>query len=146
MNVIDGKEEMPPEWVPTAEKLREDSPEYDDKRKVLDLFETTNVTTLSEAAEKLNFSKYRVYKWKRNDSEFAQELQIAKELVADRLEQELLTCEKYHEAFARIFLLNGLRPNVYKHNKFVIENPKFEKLLQDIKKAGKKEPDASNDS
>jgi len=142
MDVVDGKAEMPVEWIPDDEKLRETSPDWELKRNVLDLFETTMCTTLSEAATKLGLSKYKVYKWKRDDSEFVAELQIAKELVADQLEQELLKAEKMAEVTARIFLLNGLRPGTYKGTNISIENPRLEKLLEEITKAGKKRKDA----
>jgi hypothetical protein len=125
----------PPELIPDGQKIRELGRDGQLIQKVLALYEQGEISTLSEAAEKLGVSKYTLYKLKRSDPEFAEELDIAREIVADRLEAELLTCDKYPEAFARIFRLNGLRPEVYKDKKLTFSNPVLEGLLKSLNRA-----------
>ena len=140
MDIVNGGR-IPPELTPDSEKMREFADSIEDKKRILDLFESMEAITLSEAARKLGISKYKAFKMKRGDPEFAEELKIAFELVADRIEEELLnpknlTEEKMAGVTARIFLLNGLRPNKYKGTKLTIENPRLEQLLESIKRAG----------
>jgi len=131
-NMIEGNE---PILTPDEQKMREFAKDGGLILKVLDLYETGEISTLSEAAERLGVSKYTLWKLKRSDPEFAQELDIAREIVADRLEKELLECDKYPEAFSRIFLLNGLRPEKYKDKKLTFSNPVLENLLKSLRTA-----------
>jgi len=142
MKIVDGEEPLPASFNPDADKMTEFRENAEVKRKILDLFESLQVTTLSEAAQKVGISKYRVYKMRREDPEWAEELKIAFEITADKIEGELLDSKKLTEekmpgVTARIFLLNGLRPNKYKNTKLTFENPKLEQLLERIDKAGK---------
>ena len=136
---------IPPELTPDIDKMQEFRENAEIKRKILDLFESLEVSTLSQAAEKVGISKYRAYKMRREDPDWSEELKVSHEIVADRIEGDLvdpnkLKEEKYAGVMARIFLLNGLRPNKYKGTKLTIENPKLEQMIEDIKKAGKNEP------
>jgi hypothetical protein len=108
-----------------------------EKHQILDLFEEGRITTLSEAAHILDLSKYAVYHWAFRDVDFGEALKIAKEIVADRIEVQLLECDKMAQVTARIFLLNGLRPGIYKGTKIEVDSPKLQKLLTDIREAGK---------
>ena len=74
---LDGKRPIPPDLIPDDQKMREFAHRGDLILKVLALFEQGEISTLSEAAEVLNVSKYTLWKLKRSDPEFAQELDIA---------------------------------------------------------------------
>jgi len=140
MQVVRG---IPPEMAPDRDKLLEFRADAEVKQKILDLFESMAVSTLSEAAQRVGIKKYKAYKMKRADPEWAEELKIAHEIVADKIEEELrdsrlLTEEKYPGVMSRIFLLNGLRPDKYKGTKLTVENPKFEEELRKIREIGQR--------
>lgn len=134
--ILDNKIEIPDENRPDDWKMREFAHQGALKRQILELFEAQKVTTLSRAAELVRISKYTAYKWKADDLEFAEELKIAKELVADRLEEEILEQDKLPGVTARIFLLNGLRPGIYKDRRLELTNPRLESLLAKLREAG----------
>lgn len=112
------------------------------KKEILRLFDERQVSNLSQAAEQLSISKMRVHSWRKSDPEFAKQLDVAEELLADDLEIALRECKTAAQVTAIIFLLKGLRPQKYRDNyKFEVENPKVQELLSEIKRLGEPAPE-----
>ena len=123
-------------------------PQYKDeeirqfKTQILDLFEKGEVENVSQAADKIGVPKIRAYHWLKTDAQWAEDLKLGKEIVADRYEEELLKATSVPMVTARIFMLNGLRPDKYRANyKLVMTNPKVEALLDRLAVAGKQPPE-----
>jgi hypothetical protein len=107
------------------------------KRETLNLFDRREVDNISQAAEKLGVSKLRMHAWRRADPEWAKQLEVAEELIADELEVELRACKNPAQVTALIFRLKGIRPQKYRDNfKFEVENPRVQEILAEIKRLG----------
>lgn len=99
------------------------------------------IDNLSQAADQLGVSKTRLYQWRRNDLDWAKQLDLIDELIADELEVELRNCHIPAQITPLIFRLKALRPQKYRDNyHFEVENPKVQELLTEIKRLGN--PDA----
>ena len=111
------------------------------KTKMLEFFENGQAENISQAAEMAGVPKVRAYNWLRSDAQWAEDLKLGKEVVADKYEQELLLATAMPMVTARIFMLNGLRPDKYRANyKLVMTNPKVEALLEKLSEARQTEP------
>ena len=99
-NVITAGQPTPPV---SDEKVKEviDS-DYDLKKQVIAELERAEVTTLSAVAKILNVSKLKLWALRRKDPEFAEQINQAKEIIADKFEEELLTCDKMAQVVARL--------------------------------------------
>ncbi len=113
------------------------------KTAIIQLLETKQAENLSDAAEILGIPKLTVYKWRRTDLEWAALIKEAGEIVADRLENELLASEVNGKpismpyVLARMFRLKAIRPQLYKEKYPInVEDSKMVDLLTEIKKMG----------
>ncbi len=116
------------------------------KSAIIQLLETRQVETLSDAADRSNIPKLLAYKWRRNDLEWASLLKEAGEITADRIENEILSTEVNGKpismpyVLARMFRLKALRPQLYKERYPInVEDSKMVDLLTEIKKIGQKQ-------
>jgi len=85
------------------------------KRAILDLLETEQAQNLTQAAEKLNIPKIQAHHWVKSDTEFADRVKLALEIVADRMEQ---TLDSKENVIGMIFRLKKLRPEYKDDYKF----------------------------
>lgn len=111
------------------------------KTKILDMFAAGEIRTLAEAAKKLKLNPIRVYYWRSRDEVWREQLAVAEEVLADRLEEELLNIPAMSPVSlsayvrARIFLLTGLRPWKYRDNmRLNAQNSRIESLIGELKK------------
>jgi hypothetical protein len=137
---ISGKEIIKTNTLPASdEKVKEiTDPDYELKKNVIAELEKAEVTTLSAVAKILNVSKLHLWELKRKDPDFADKITQAKEVLADRFEEELLTCDKMAQVVARLARLKTLRPDYRDSFKVVVGSPKVESLLEELKKRGRK--------
>ncbi len=131
-------EKLPPESTKAAKVLAT-------KTAIIQLLETRQAENLSDAADMLGISKLQTYRWQRNDLEWAATVKAAGEIIADRLENELLASEVNGKpismpyVLARMFRLKAIRPALYKEKYPInVEDSKMVDLLNEIKKIGQK--------
>jgi len=103
------------------------------KKAVIELLESEEADNLTEAAEKIGFSKLRLYAWARVDPEWRQLVNEAQEIKADRLEAEL---DRMNNPVAKIFRLKKLRHEYRDTFHFDVRNVTVEKYLEELKKLG----------
>jgi len=123
-------------------------PQYKDeeirqfKAQINELFEKGEVENLSQAADRIGVSKMRAYSWLKADAQWAEDIKLGLEVVADKYEEELLKPElKKPQVTALIFMLNGMRPEKYRDSyKLVAPNLKLEALLAKLVKAKGESP------
>ena len=110
------------------------------KAEILDLIDQGEVTTLTEAARKLEISPSRTYRWSKTDEEWRKQVYEAREIVADELEKLLRDSKN---VVAWIFLLKGLRPEMYRDNyRFEVKDERTKELLEELKKLGQQPQEA----
>ena len=78
-----------------------------------------------------------LYAIKRKDPEFSEQVNQAKEVLADRFEEELLTVDKMPQVVARLARLKTLRPDYRDSFKVVVGSPKVEALVEELHRLGK---------
>jgi len=106
------------------------------KLKILEMFDNREIDNLSQAGNKLGLSKTRLYRWKEKDKFWSEQINQAKELIADELEQELKNHDGRFMPYVttRIFMLKALRPNMYRDNaKLDVTDSKLTALLEELK-------------
>jgi hypothetical protein len=109
------------------------------------LRKTNNV---ARAAELAGISDDTAYHWRRLDEDFARAWYLAKEAVADALEQSLtdraLDLKNPTGAVSAMFLLKGQRPHVYRDNYQVPQDlrAEAEKLIAQLDDAARERADA----
>jgi len=74
-----------------------------------------------------------LHNWKALDKNFAAEVKLAKEVVADYLEEKLLGDRN---TVAAIFMLKGIRPEYRDNAKLIVEDGKTQELLAELRKLG----------
>jgi len=109
------------------------------KGAVFQLFDEGTVKTLRQAAEVLGISPSMVHQWKRKDPDFAERVALGREVVADRLVEELIAS---HNDVAKFFLLKEIRPEYNDRNRKVeVKNEKILHLITEYRqKAGVSTP------
>ncbi len=70
--------------------------------------------TVTAAAKAVELSRDTVYRWRREDSAFAEAFENAREAVADLLETECLRRAYAGSDLLLIFLLKGLKPEKFR--------------------------------
>jgi len=129
-----------PKAMPFKETM---SPEkkLDYMHKIIDLFETRQVTTLSEAADILGIPKMKVHRWRKDDKEFRAMLDVAEELIADELLLQLADPE-YTKSVPKvtsiIFRLKKIRPEYRDNYKVIVTDSKAMEHLQKLQELLKK--------
>lgn len=68
---------------------------------------------VAQSAAAAGVSRHAVYKARERDEEFARAYEIARKHVADELEATAVARAKKHSDTLLIFLLKGLKPDVY---------------------------------
>ncbi len=137
--VIRDGESVPVSLISSDDKVNEvTDPDYQLKKDVIKELEKAEVTTLSGVANRLGVSKLYLWALKRKDPEFAQQVEEAKEVLADRLEEELLTVDKMPQVVARLARLKTIRLAYRDSFKVVVGSPKVEAYLEEIRRLGKK--------
>ena len=101
------------------------------QKEMVRLIESGRCSTLSQAAKEVRISPAMAHAWKRMSKDFDTALSLAREVVADGLEQDLLGGES---ATAKYNMLKGLRPEYRETFNVNIRNPRLESLLEELKK------------
>ena len=128
-----------PEYIPFLRyKLDEVGKESELKVDVLNLMDEGKADTIASAARQLKVRPSFLYQLMREDPDWGGRVRQCRETFADRLEEEILGADlKYPQVLARMFMLKGLRPSVYRDNyKIVVGNPKVEQLLTELQRLG----------
>lgn len=118
------------------------------KTKMLELLTSGDCRTLTDAAVKLGLNPTKVYYWRSRDEVWREQLAMVDEVLADRLEAELMELPSgetrdYLASFvrARIFLLTGARPWKYRDSsRLNAQNSRIETLINELKKLGATKP------
>ncbi len=103
------------------------------KIKVLEFLTDGQARTLSSAATMAGLPASRVHHWAREDKDFEEAINLAREIVADKIEDYLIDNKN---PIVQIFLLKGYRPMFRENFKIDIRNPKLEELLLELKAIG----------
>ena len=103
------------------------------KAKILDLLSSGQVNNLTDAAHLCELPPILVHSWARWDKDFSEFVNIAKEVVADKLEAKLTEHENF---IPNMMILKGLRPKYRDNFKIDLNSSKLEELLTEIKNAG----------
>lgn len=106
------------------------------KIRILELLEQGKARTVTEACEVLQIPAIRAHGWARTDKEFAESVQLAREIVADQVEANLIG---NRNVIAQIFLLKGYRPKFRDNYKAELDNPNLLKLLEELKAIGQRQ-------
>ncbi len=72
--------------------------------------------TITAGAKYAKIHRQRVYDWEKSDATFKRELEQAKDMVADSLEQVAIRRAKAGSDTMLIFLLKGYRPEVFRES------------------------------
>lgn len=83
------------------------------KQELLDILSNGLAQNITEACEMMGVKPYLAHSWKKRDEDWSRDLELCKEVLADRLEKEL---SESPNIIAKIFLLKGLRPHIYRDN------------------------------
>ena len=110
---------------------------YSLKEAVITLMDSWGVTTLTEAARRLKVSPLSLYKLKEEDPEWGLRLKGARQVLADRLETELLEVKTMAAVIARLALLKTIRPIFRDSYKLTVDSTKLESYLKELKEADK---------
>jgi hypothetical protein len=108
------------------------------KNKVIGLIETEQADNLSEAAKVLGVKSTKLYLLAEKDKTFEEQVRIAQNIIADRLEAKL---DNSNSPGAHEFRLKKLRPEYRDNAKIDLNTDKLEKLLReliDVKKVPEK--------
>lgn len=103
------------------------------KAEILNVLDMGIAETLSDAARRLAIRPSQAHNWLATDDNFRKLYNQAREVLADRLERELLSSDN---VIAKIFLLKGLRPQ-YRDNFHVdITDNRTRELLDELRRLG----------
>ncbi len=108
----------------------------DIKVKILEMLNSEEATTLTEAADKLGVPATRVHHWAQNDPDFKELVGLAREVAADRIEKAFQTHANF---IPQMMLLKGYRPMFRDNAHLTQTNPALDKLLEDLRLAGKRQ-------
>jgi len=118
------------------------------KQEAIRLFDEGEVENLSQAAVKLGVSKLKLYAWRRKDSTWKEQIDEARQLVADKLIEEIQQPTVNGKGItmpyvtARLFLIKEIRPEYRDSYKFIVEDSKVKEHLAAIRKLGEnKQPE-----
>lgn len=101
------------------------------QKEMVRLIESGKCSNLSSAAKEVRISPAMAHAWKRMSKEFDTALMLAREVIADGLEADLLGSDS---STAKYNMLKGLRPEYRETFNVNIRNPRLEALLEEIKK------------
>jgi len=104
------------------------------KQSIIEMIECEEADNLSQAADKLNMPKTKLYFWAHTDKDWASQLKAAENIKADRLEEAI---DNLHNVVGYIFRLKKLRHEYRDSYKFDVTSEGLEKLLAELKVAGK---------
>ena len=104
------------------------------KKQILELLIRGHAQTLTEAAEKVDLSPLTAHKWQRGDPQWAAALDLAREVMADRLETELSRVKSVQESTAIMFRLKVLRPEYRDSYRAPKSESATTELLEDLKR------------
>jgi hypothetical protein len=123
------------------------------KRDVIRLLESLTVVNLTQAADKLGVPRTLLHRWRKEDPEWLKELDLCNEVIADKMEEEMMQLivdgKIINQAYflARMARLKALRPGKYRE-KFGIDvtDSRVPELLAELRAAGKKKDPCPEDS
>lgn len=103
------------------------------KTAALDLIESEEASNLTQAAKILNVQPTLLYKLEAGDPYWAEQVKIAKNIVADKLEDKI---DNFNNVVGWIFRLKMLRPEYRDSYKFDVNSTKLEQLLKELREIG----------
>lgn len=110
------------------------------KTKLIDLFDRSEVKTVSEGARKLGLSPTRVRDWAKSDENFRNQIREGEKVLADGLIKELLELDpntKMPIVVAKIFLIKGFRPEFRDNFKIVeFQDRRALEILEKLRQLG----------
>jgi hypothetical protein len=104
------------------------------KNQVIEAIETEHADNLTEAAKYLDIKPSLLYHLKGRDKAWSDQIEVAQNVVADKLEAKL---DKMNSPVAAIFRLKKLRIEYRDNFKFDFNTDKLEKLLTQLVEVGK---------
>lgn len=104
------------------------------KRKVLDLMEERVVDNLSQASEHTGVPKFKLYRWRAEDTLWSKQLAQIDQVIADELEEKLNHVTTVPQTTAIIFRLKKLRPEYRDNFKLEVVDSKMMDLLTELKR------------
>ena len=101
------------------------------QKEIVRLIESGRCSNLSQAAKEVGISPAMAHAWKRLSKDFDNALSLAREVVADGLEADLLGSDA---TTAKYNMLKGLRPEYRETYNVNLRNPRLEADLIELKK------------
>lgn len=112
------------------------------KEQIVALVASGEAENISQACRQLEIDPISAYRWEKTDKTFKEDVVLAQQVVADRLEEDL---DRMNNPLARIFRLKKLRPE-YRDNAPQPVSSNFQELLKELQKAGKEKSNGEVDS
>ncbi len=107
----------------------------DAKYAILKALSAGQARTISEAARLINIDPVKVYFWGESDPDFRDAVKSIRQVIADELEDKLNESKNF---IPWMFLLKAYRPEYKDKYVFDTNSGNMEKLLNEIREAGKK--------
>lgn len=101
------------------------------KVQIIELFIAQKVRTITEAAQLLHLSPQAVWGWVRRDEDFADLLEGARQVAADKIEAEF---QDHANFIPKMMLLKGYRPMFRENFKIEHTSKGLEDTLAELKK------------
>lgn len=134
--------------TPNPSKLKNRQPQRTEeeigqlKEQIVALVASGEAENISQACRQLEIDPISAYRWEKTDKTFKEDVVLAQQVVADRLEEDL---DRMNNPLARIFRLKKLRPE-YRDNAPQPVSSNFQELLKELKKAGQEKSNGEVDS
>ena len=109
------------------------------KEEILAIIDLGVAETLADAARKAGVSPSEAWSWASTDEKFMRRYQQAREVVADRIEAELL---QSNNVIAQIFMLKGLRPQYRDNYKLTVTDDRTKAILEELRRLAKEQEPA----
>jgi hypothetical protein len=90
---------------------------------------------LASAARKLGLAAARVHQWAQNDKDFHELVKLAREVVADKLEEEFM---EHGHFIPKMMLLKAYRPMFRENYKIDFEDSRMKEMLENLRQLGQK--------
>lgn len=138
VEIVRAAQERGPRKTVDKSRLSTRRPKYTEeevgqlKEQVIALIALGEAENLSQACRQLEVDPLTAYRWESTDKRFKEEVNLAQQVVADRLEEDL---DRMNNPLARIFRLKKLRPE-YRDNAPQPVSSNFQELLRELRKAG----------
>ena len=101
---------------------------------ILECIAAGKALTLSKAAELCGYTPFQAYAWSKRDKDFAELVRLAREVMADSIEEEF---RNHNNFIPKMMLLKGYRPMFRDNYKIEVSSEGLENLLKELREAGK---------